>query len=103
MHLPAYILLRPDSQRRTAWEIINCALFKLTCTTATSVGRKLANTSVACVLSLICQENRTNMIVLFVTLTSGGWGNQATFTGSLFLEHRFSVFITVVCLSLLEL
>lgn len=63
LHLSAYILLRLDSLSRTAWERNNCALFKLTCTMATSIGRNFANTWIACVLSLICQENGTNMIV----------------------------------------
>lgn len=63
LHLSAYILLMLDSLSRTAWERNNCALFKLTCTMATSIGRNFANTWIACVLSLICQENGTNMIV----------------------------------------
>lgn len=101
MHLPAYILLRPDSQRRTAWERINCALFKLTCMTATSVGRNFANTWIACVLSLICQENRTNMIVLFVMLTSGGWETRPCLLAhSFWSTDSVCLLLLFVCLCL---
>lgn len=103
LHLSAYILLRLDSKSRTAWERINCALFKLTCMMVSSVGRNFANTWIACVLSLICQGNGTNMIVLFVILSPGGWETRPRLLARSFWKHRFNVFITVVCLSLLEL